>query len=88
MAAGAASWGPAELWLLLKPPKDSALPCDGETTLGALAQLRGCQLETMRQKAPPWCSLQRGGDRKWMFSLSFKRGDKRNNRSRKSQERK
>lgn len=39
----------------------SAVPCDGEMALGALAQLPGCQLERMRQKSPPWCSLQRGG---------------------------
>lgn len=50
MAAGA---GPAGLWLLLKPPKGSALPCDGEMALGGLAQLRGCQLERMSTKSTP-----------------------------------
>lgn len=77
---------PAGLWLLLKPPKGSALPCDGETALGALAQFCGCQLRMMRLKARPLVFTAERGGRKWMFSLGLSRGDKRNNRSRKSQE--
>lgn len=69
-----------------KATKGSALPCDGETALGALAQFCGCQLRMMRLKARPLVFTAERGGRKWMFSLGLSRGDKRNNRSRKSQE--